>query len=320
MFRTDAEGNVAGMFDPGDPFIPRPATQLTYEWCNAVQEEIVGVILAAGVTLNKADNAQLLQALEALFRKVSVSAPGTEAAPIINVSARPGTGQMHCLLKAPVGTGGMFARVFQPSTSASLTITINARWDNATGLYYADVPGLPSMRYAFGNDASTIRAYTAPDAAGFESGVFGAMGSVLLEPLAATRGQVLGCAADGVVTLNTTVREDWKTLGASAISSGWSGTVRYARTTSGQVLVRIALQSPSTPWNVTAFTMPSGYLPLEDTIRPVTRLTTDATPAVVTRAVRFLPDGSARFYPASSDLPWPGASTTFAASVDFVSI
>jgi hypothetical protein len=39
------------------------ATVLTSDWANSVQEEIVGVILAAGLTLNKADNTQLSAAI-----------------------------------------------------------------------------------------------------------------------------------------------------------------------------------------------------------------------------------------------------------------
>lgn len=71
MHRTDAEGNVAGLFSPGDPFIPLPATLLTYEWCNAVQEELVNVIQTqGGVTLNKADNGQLWAALVARFGRL----------------------------------------------------------------------------------------------------------------------------------------------------------------------------------------------------------------------------------------------------------
>lgn len=40
-----------------------PATQVTREWCNGIQEELVGTILAAGITLSKVDNGQLLAAV-----------------------------------------------------------------------------------------------------------------------------------------------------------------------------------------------------------------------------------------------------------------
>ena len=54
MHRTEGEGHVGTRFDPGDPFIPRPATLLTYDWCNAVQEELCGVVEGLGGTVNTA--------------------------------------------------------------------------------------------------------------------------------------------------------------------------------------------------------------------------------------------------------------------------
>jgi hypothetical protein len=46
MHRTNGEGNVAGQFVGGPP-----ATCLTPEWCNSVQEELCNVIEAAGLTV-----------------------------------------------------------------------------------------------------------------------------------------------------------------------------------------------------------------------------------------------------------------------------
>lgn len=71
MHRIDGDGNVAGMFDPGDPFIPLPATQVTADWANAIQEELVNVIQTeGGVTLSKPDNTQLWAALVARFGRL----------------------------------------------------------------------------------------------------------------------------------------------------------------------------------------------------------------------------------------------------------
>jgi hypothetical protein len=48
-----------------------PPTQVTPEWMTAVQEEIAGVVEASGAALVKADNTQLLAALNALYANVS---------------------------------------------------------------------------------------------------------------------------------------------------------------------------------------------------------------------------------------------------------
>lgn len=60
-----------GFFDKGDPTVPRAATDLSQDWCNAVQEEIVGVILGASIALDKADNGQLLAAIQAIVASVA---------------------------------------------------------------------------------------------------------------------------------------------------------------------------------------------------------------------------------------------------------
>jgi hypothetical protein len=57
---TAAPGNL---FTEGDPLSGTPATVVTDDWANAVQEEIVALIEGAGLTLNKASNTQLLTAI-----------------------------------------------------------------------------------------------------------------------------------------------------------------------------------------------------------------------------------------------------------------
>lgn len=63
MHRIDADAHVSNMFDPGDPLAPRLPTQVDPAWLNAVQEEIVNAILAAGITLVKGTNTQLAAAV-----------------------------------------------------------------------------------------------------------------------------------------------------------------------------------------------------------------------------------------------------------------
>lgn len=54
-------------FGPGAPGAGQVATYLTPDWCNGVQQEIINVIQAAGLTPDGGNLAQLLTALQALF-------------------------------------------------------------------------------------------------------------------------------------------------------------------------------------------------------------------------------------------------------------
>jgi hypothetical protein len=58
-------GGTPGYFGPGDPGTNTPATIPGYDWFNAVQEEILGPIEAAGLTPDEDDRGQLLTALNA---------------------------------------------------------------------------------------------------------------------------------------------------------------------------------------------------------------------------------------------------------------
>lgn len=63
---NDAAGDP-GYFTKGDPVGGTPATVPGQDWFNAVQEELVGIVLASGLTPNKADRSQVLQALRRLM-------------------------------------------------------------------------------------------------------------------------------------------------------------------------------------------------------------------------------------------------------------
>ena len=68
MHRIDGPGYAPGnAFTEGNPAVPTPATVVTADWLNAVQEEIAGVIEGAGDTLDKPDNGQLLAAINTLI-------------------------------------------------------------------------------------------------------------------------------------------------------------------------------------------------------------------------------------------------------------
>lgn len=67
MHKIDTEGATpSNTFTAGSRATGVPATTIGADWPNAVQGELVAVIEGAGLALNKADNTQLLQAIQAL--------------------------------------------------------------------------------------------------------------------------------------------------------------------------------------------------------------------------------------------------------------
>lgn len=68
MKRIDAADAAPGnLFTDGDPLVPIRATVLDASWLNMVQEEIVNVVLGAGIALSPIDNTQLDDAIRALI-------------------------------------------------------------------------------------------------------------------------------------------------------------------------------------------------------------------------------------------------------------
>ncbi|HEI6852471.1 TPA: hypothetical protein SJ558_003518 [Yersinia enterocolitica] len=65
--QVDKFGAGKNGFTRGNPQTGVPATALDDDYCDAVQEEIVGVIEGAGIVLNKDNRTQLLAALKKLF-------------------------------------------------------------------------------------------------------------------------------------------------------------------------------------------------------------------------------------------------------------
>ena len=67
MFRIDSPGAAPGnVFTEGDPSTGTPATVVSADWLNAVQAELANAIEAAGISLDKTNDAQLLAAIRVL--------------------------------------------------------------------------------------------------------------------------------------------------------------------------------------------------------------------------------------------------------------
>lgn len=66
MHKIDGAGHNANQFTQGDAALGVPATTVTSDWLNALQGELVNIVEAAGIALNKPDNTQVLAALRLL--------------------------------------------------------------------------------------------------------------------------------------------------------------------------------------------------------------------------------------------------------------
>lgn len=87
MFRTDQQTAVAsipapaiastpGYFSGGNPATGQPATILDADWLNMVQEELMSILAAAGLTPSKVTYSQVLAAINVLIGK-STNANGS---------------------------------------------------------------------------------------------------------------------------------------------------------------------------------------------------------------------------------------------------
>jgi hypothetical protein len=75
MHRIDGPGaTVDNKFTEGDPVGSIPATVVTDDWLNAIQEELMSILAAAGVAPVKAKQDQLLESLGVLIRAQALTA------------------------------------------------------------------------------------------------------------------------------------------------------------------------------------------------------------------------------------------------------
>lgn len=178
MHRIDGPGaTVDNKFTKGDPVSAIPATQVTDDWLNSVQEEISAVILSAGLTLNKANNAQLLAAIT---QKITSAIPAyppaasTSVAGIVelatNLETQDGTDTTRAVTSA-----GLTSKI-QPTTYNTTAARIMATGAFGLGSTYSDAPLLATDINGAQLTGSGIYRYTSSTTGkpGFGSG-FGSL-------------------------------------------------------------------------------------------------------------------------------------------------
>lgn len=83
MHRIDGEGaTVDNKFTEGNPSTGLIATEVTADWLNSIQEEIIRVLTEAGITPIKTNDGQLFEAIQSLIAGggVAVTADGVSIA------------------------------------------------------------------------------------------------------------------------------------------------------------------------------------------------------------------------------------------------
>ncbi len=170
MHRIDGPAAAPGnLFTEGDPSVGTPATIVTDDWTNAVQEEICNVITGAGIALAKPSNTQLLAAINELLRQRVP--PG--AIQQFAMTAVP-TGWLKCNGQAVSRTGfaGLFAAIGTIWGAGDGTTTFSVpdlRGEFLRG--WDDGRGLDSSRVFGSTQVDSLKAHThgirTDDGAGF---------------------------------------------------------------------------------------------------------------------------------------------------------
>jgi hypothetical protein len=170
MHKIDSSGNVSNLFDPGDPMVPRLPTVVDADWLNAVQQELVNVIVGKGVTLVKGTWNQLAGIVNNLLDK-SLTTPQTLAGNLVfgggNVAT--GTAQTNQLspglivkawARVRITTGAYQLLAGQnvssvaagtTPTSGQFEINLAAAVPRGTRcvMAFADVPGIEAHPYDY---------------------------------------------------------------------------------------------------------------------------------------------------------------------------
>lgn len=126
-------------FTKGNPGSGIPATIVDDDWANAVQEEICAVIVAAGISLNKTNRAQLLAALRAtgVFQTAAQFDSSSKAATTEFVQRALGNhSSADFLAVSTVLTAADVGKFYSLGSASPFTITLPARSALPSGAAY----------------------------------------------------------------------------------------------------------------------------------------------------------------------------------------
>lgn len=184
MHRVDTDGNVANLFDGGDPGVPRLPTQVDSHILNAFQEELANAIEGAGITLVKDTNTQLRSAV------------------VVNTTVIP-TSTYKLLWSMKLNNNPVYARVYS-GVGGSWMLTVNASWDGTN--WNPDYASQKTLRFDLSEGNGLLALHRAAAAGAFSDATF----------IAA---RIASIAYDNVEA-PARCRARWSTLGLGTISGG----------------------------------------------------------------------------------------------------
>lgn len=161
MHRIDGPGATAEeQFTQGDPAQAIPATVVTDDWLNSVQEELANVVESTGEELDKAQNDQLLLAIQQI---IADTAPGIPL----------GQPFWHQGITPPDGCLEFAGQVLNRTTYADLWAALNEPGRNIDFCTDAEWPNYTG-RWSTGDESTTFRS---PDTRGDFIRAYNASGS-----------------------------------------------------------------------------------------------------------------------------------------------
>lgn len=136
MHRIDGFGaTLDNKFTEGNPVAAIPSTVVTADWLNAVQEEIAGVIEGAGDILDKAENTQLLAAIQSLISAAIPEIPNPFVTGDIRATLRSSAASGWVMLND--GTIGNASSGATTRANADCEDLFKLLWDNVSNTHAA---------------------------------------------------------------------------------------------------------------------------------------------------------------------------------------
>ena len=141
MHRIDGAGATGGnLFTDGNPTSGVPATVVTDDWLNAVQEEVCNVIASRGIALSKPVNTQLLAALNSMIAAAIAAIPADPPFPAIPDAIPPGAVMSFARASAPSGWLKCNGAAVSRTTYAALYTAIGGVFGTGDGSTTFNVP------------------------------------------------------------------------------------------------------------------------------------------------------------------------------------
>ncbi|SAK88386.1 hypothetical protein AWB76_06323 [Caballeronia temeraria] len=164
---TPEAAGTPGYFTEGNPTAGTPATNVRGSWLNMIQEELMAVVTAGGVTPSKTTYNQVYQALQALFQQKSAFAASLGGVGYLKIPSPVGTFILQWGTSAtlaantvigvtfpvafPSACVAAFANPVDPGTTASyrVNVTTVSKTGAVIGCTYSS-PAFPAFWFAIG--------------------------------------------------------------------------------------------------------------------------------------------------------------------------